>query len=977
SSKFRAIRLPNGLEALLISDKYLTSTSRKKKAACSLCVNVGNFSNLPQFPNISYFLALGYRFFQIPEKCSEQRITFEKFIQDHHGTTDFSIENEHTRYYFDIEENNLFLALHNFRLFFINPILPKHRFIEQLNAIKTAFQMGTVFNGKSKYEQLFFSFAQTGHPANMFSVDDFKKFWNSIDYEKLYNVLDTFKKRHYSAHRMKLAIRSGLSLDAMEKFVKASFARVPNNRMPPDNFSKFKNDLPFDTSAFRRILYNIKIYINKLSFLQLQITWALPSFSDYYKCNSYQYIPLIIGYKGKGSLIKYLQKKTWSSTLDNNMSVMYCKIQPNSLYTLLRLTMTLTFEGRKHLENVLDAIFSFINLLKTVDQQKEIYNDIIKIKQNIFRYADYDEIGIFEVKQLSMNMHFYPPKAYITINQFDSNYNAQVIQKCLNYLAPEMANIMIFSNFSSSELNKVEPWWQTAYTDIEIPKEWIERWKIIEPLPEFHLPLPNIFLANNSYLLKTPNETIEKYPVKLYSNSMSELWYRPDFKRCLPKCYMHFYFISPLKLQSSKNEALMDMYCILLEQLLADELYPALQVGFKYNISVNTNGFTLKISGLNETLPLLAALFAHNMVEYSSLITKNIFESAKIRRIQTYYDLINIPDCFISDVASSIQNFVHHSLIDMHTALQDITLENFQDFVKSFTERLYIQCLVQGNMTSTVAIKTLQQYIKTINCRPLHSDTIQLRSTQIPLGTSYYKIKNINKVDTISMVSNYYQTGINTIELSTLIHLIIYIMKFKLCEVLPTEKFGSTTVDVTDVNGILGYFITIRVRADRYTTEYIDKRIDQFLRWFKNVLEMFTEKELDVYKEMFLKSKSHDLNHKANLEDEVERNWEVIVKCTYIFDFHEQEILALKKINVNKLKEWSADHISDESNFRKLSLHIVKSQKEAEYVHLEHINDDYQQYKPNHYIKNHYITNVEDYKKKLVIFPTKRSNKSF
>ncbi|XP_018350446.1 PREDICTED: nardilysin-like [Trachymyrmex septentrionalis] len=905
--EFRAIRLPNGLEALLISDKYLTSTSRKKKAACSLCVNVGNFSNLPQFPNISYFLALGYRFFQIPEKCSEQRITFEKFIQDHHGTTDFSIENEHTRYYFDIEENNLFLALHNFRLFFINPILPKHRFIEQLNAIKTAFQMGTVFNGKSKYEQLFFSFAQTGHPANMFSVDDFKKFWNSIDYEKLYNVLDTFKKRHYSAHRMKLAIRSGLSLDAMEKFVKASFARVPNNRMPPDNFSKFKNDLPFDTSAFRR-MYTIHDKTKLLT--QLQITWALPSFSDYYKCNSYQYIPLIIGYKGKGSLIKYLQKKTWSSTLDNNMSVMYCKIQPNSLYTLLRLTMTLTFEGRKHLENVLDAIFSFINLLKTVDQQKEIYNDIIKIKQNIFRYADYDEIGIFEVKQLSMNMHFYPPKAYITINQFDSNYNAQVIQKCLNYLAPEMANIMIFSNFSSSELNKVEPWWQTAYTDIEIPKEWIERWKIIEPLPEFHLPLPNIFLANNSYLLKTPNETIEKYPVKLYSNSMSELWYRPDFKRCLPKCYMHFYFISPLKLQSSKNEALMDMYCILLEQLLADELYPALQVGFKYNISVNTNGFTLKISGLNETLP-------------------------------------------------------------------DITLENFQDFVKSFTERLYIQCLVQGNMTSTVAIKTLQQYIKTINCRPLHSDTIQLRSTQIPLGTSYYKIKNINKVDTISMVSNYYQTGINTIELSTLIHLIIYIMKFKLCEVLPTEKFGSTTVDVTDVNGILGYFITIRVRADRYTTEYIDKRIDQFLRWFKNVLEMFTEKELDVYKEMFLKSKSHDLNHKANLEDEVERNWEVIVKCTYIFDFHEQEILALKKINVNKLKEWSADHISDESNFRKLSLHIVKSQKEAEYVHLEHINDDYQQYKPNHYIKNHYITNVEDYKKKLVIFPTKRSNKSF
>ena len=43
----------------------------------------------------------------------------------------------------------------------------------------------------------------------------------------------------------------------MELFVKACFADVPNNRMPPDNFSKFKNDLPFNTPAFRK-MYKIK-----------------------------------------------------------------------------------------------------------------------------------------------------------------------------------------------------------------------------------------------------------------------------------------------------------------------------------------------------------------------------------------------------------------------------------------------------------------------------------------------------------------------------------------------------------------------------------------------------------------------------------------------------------------------------------------------------------------------------------------------
>ncbi|KAG5339101.1 NRDC protein, partial [Acromyrmex heyeri] len=187
---------------------------------------------------------------------------------------------------------------------------------------------------------------------------------------------------------------------------------------------------------------------------------------------------------------------------------------------------------------------------------------------------------------------------------------------------------------------------------------------------------------------------------------------------------------------------------------------------------------------------------------------------------------------------------------------------------------------------------------------------------------------------------------------------------------LCTDEFTHTTIDVRDIDGILGYSITVCIQANKYTTEYVDKKIDEFLRWFKNDLETFTEKELDDYKEMFLKSRLHD---KANLEDEVERNWEVIVKCTYIFGFHEQEILALKKINVNKLREWLADHILNESNFRKLSLHIVGSiSKKAKYIHLEYINDDNQQYKPN---KNHCITEVGDYKKKLFMFPTKHSNK--
>ncbi|XP_011065750.1 PREDICTED: insulin-degrading enzyme homolog [Acromyrmex echinatior] len=70
--EYRTIRLPNGLEALLISCEHLTtSSSQENKAACSLCLDVGEFSNPPEILNITYFLTMEYMYFQKPEIRSE------------------------------------------------------------------------------------------------------------------------------------------------------------------------------------------------------------------------------------------------------------------------------------------------------------------------------------------------------------------------------------------------------------------------------------------------------------------------------------------------------------------------------------------------------------------------------------------------------------------------------------------------------------------------------------------------------------------------------------------------------------------------------------------------------------------------------------------------------------------------------------------------------------------------------------------
>ncbi|KMQ86941.1 nardilysin isoform x3 [Lasius niger] len=176
---------------------------------------------------------------------------------------------------------------------------------------------------------------------------------------------------------MKLAIQARLSLDTLQKYVTTCFADVPSNGLPPDDFTEFKDGISFDTPAFRR-MYKIES-VQNLS--QLEVTWAVPSLLDVYEVKPYHYISWIIEHDENGSLISYLRKKMWGTDV-------FCYtgeygFEHTSIYSLLKFTVQLTDEGQKHLEEVLDAIFSFINLWRMEGPQERIYDEMCDITEAI------------------------------------------------------------------------------------------------------------------------------------------------------------------------------------------------------------------------------------------------------------------------------------------------------------------------------------------------------------------------------------------------------------------------------------------------------------------------------------------------------------------------------------------------------------------------------------------------------------------
>ncbi|XP_018350448.1 PREDICTED: nardilysin-like [Trachymyrmex septentrionalis] len=965
--EYRAIRLPNGLEALLISDEDSKTCSsqhqdmkNEMKAACCLCVRTGTFKEPPGFSGISCFFEY-LLMTEFEKHCLKYDIV--KLTYKHGGSFKYLFDyDEYTlSFVIDIQEKHFLSVLIHFAEFFTNPFPEKEAFMQNRSNIKGEFQTALTLAKNRVPQPQLSSFTRTDHPINQIIEDRIIKEYENLDYTKLYEELHKFKKRHYSARRIKLVIQARLPLNTLEQYVTIDtcFVNIPTNKLSPDDSTKLiKNNVPFDSAAFHK-MYKIS---SSKHVGQLKIAWVMPPLYALYKSKPYKYISWLIGNEEKGSLMSYLRKKMWNVSVSNEE---ICYNVHTTAYSLLKIDIDFSIEGKRHVKEVLDTIFSYINMLKQKGPQKNIYDDFSKTAENSFRYSE-EKDPRDNVSNLCIHLYQYPSRDYLTGSKIYFEYDPKTITNILNYLTPETANIMIFDkNFDYLELDKVNSWSRVSYTDSEISQEWLEHWKSIEPLPDFHLPKNvNPYLGVQYFLEPLPAK-VPKYPVKLYNDSISELWYRPDPKFRLPISHIYTHFISSVGLQSPENAALMTVYCNIIKLLVVEELYSVVAGGHSYDISVSEKGIITKISG---SMPIVLLL---NIIKYMIYpnVKKEMFETIRDQQVDIYSDIITEPEKLAEDVRLWIQKLVHYTYVDMHNALRNVSFEEFQNFAKCFTNRLYIQHLIQGNITQDAAIESMQQCFEALKCDSLHSSMMQPnRVFQIPLGTSYYKLKNINKCDPTSIVIDTYQIDITSIELSVLMKLIIMIMEKQLSlkfQSIQNDLIQHTSCNYTDVDGILTYSISViqSLPNKSYTTELIKEWIDRFLEYFKDFLDELSENDLDDVKERLRIFKQHA---DMNIEEEINRNWNEIIKCQYIFDRYEREILALNNIKLNELREWFDKYTWNENYVKKLSIHVIGSDSaEAQSIALEYIIDEHQ----HKNIEENYIIKVEEYQKKLFVYP--------
>ena len=257
-----------------------------------------------------------------------------------------------------------------------------------------------------------------------------------------------------------------------------------------------------------------------------------------------------------------------------------------------------------------------------------------------------------------------------------------------------------------------------------------------------------------------------------------------------------------------------------------------------------------------------------------------------------------------------------------------MTFEGVKKAVESFFSKVFFEIFVHGNVRKSdadmVEEMTKNRLIKAYN------STIALKSTLLPKrhlklnnNTHYIYHEKSNQHQNNAILS-YYQFKLQDTEENVRVELLANIFSEKFFYNLRTEEQLGYIVflQIKRYLGVQGIYFFIQ---SGYKPQYLDDRIDNFLKWGSGYLANLTDEEFKTYKESLRVLKCEKPKKLINKSHEY---WSEIMLNFYNFDKRTIEVEALKNVTKQDMIDTFNEYFV--LNKRKLSLRITGEKKSPE-----------------------------------------------
>eukprot|EP01084_Bolivina_argentea_P151431 264299_1 len=353
--KYRIFTLPNGLECIIISDP------ETEKAACSMDVHVGHFSDPTEVKGLAHFLE---HMLFLGTKRYPNEGEYDQFIKDHGGSNNAATYSHHTNYDFDVDALYLAETLDRFASFFICPLFTESATNRELNAVHSE-HCANLQDDWCRIYQIDKLQSLPNHPWYKFDTGNVETLKHDLikNNINLRNELLKFHKTYYCPSIMKLAIIGKEDLNCLTHIVYQTFGVI-------------KNEINLKTPIYSKNVFN-KLLLPKLYKIipikekrDLTISWIMEPIYEYTKTNPTSLISYCIGHEGKGSLLSYLKCKGYATGLCAGIG--YNKPE----FAVFECTINLTINGLENYKNIIYIVYEYIEKLKILsDNEWKLYFD--------------------------------------------------------------------------------------------------------------------------------------------------------------------------------------------------------------------------------------------------------------------------------------------------------------------------------------------------------------------------------------------------------------------------------------------------------------------------------------------------------------------------------------------------------------------------------------------------------------------------
>ena len=478
--QYAAMRLANGLQVVLVSDPSL------ENSAASLAVGVGSAHNPPEQLGLAHYLE--HMLFLGTEKYPEPD-GFMKYTQANGGMTNAFTAYDKTNYLFQINAGKFDEALDRFSDYFKKPTFDPHYSDKERNAVHNEWSLQKAQDGWNLFALMGVT-ANPASPAAKFNIGNLDTLGDKPN-SKLHAEMLAFYQRYYSANIMKLTLVGKQPLAELKLLAEKHFAAVPNHNI----------ELPKVTEpGLGQAQMAQAIYYKPIKDMRvLYVEFPIQSNKHQWRLKPNEYVNNLITSEEPGTLGEQLRSKGLV-----NMVTAFVEPDVYGPDGILRIQAELTDAGLQQQDEIIAAIFAYIDLIKRDGLDKNYYRELQAMRSKDFDNAPKPQ-PVQQAVDLTMAQFDLPVANLLNADYVYERYDAKAIKSLLAQLQPQRARIWYIN--PSVTADQAIPYFDGRYRQRAISAEEFARWQQLAANYHFTLPpLNDLFtdkpapIVDNSYL---------------------------------------------------------------------------------------------------------------------------------------------------------------------------------------------------------------------------------------------------------------------------------------------------------------------------------------------------------------------------------------------------------------------------------------------------------------------------------------------